>query len=52
MITLMKGLTPEELAFSFSLQELKEVARNLKIKNRSKMNKIVLALNIEEELNN
>jgi hypothetical protein len=48
---MMKGMTPEELVFSFSLQELKEVATTLNIKNRSKMSKIVLALNIEEELN-
>lgn len=51
MINLMRDQTPEELNFNFTYSELKEVAKELKIKGYHKMDKITLALNIETELN-
>jgi hypothetical protein len=50
MLNMMKGLTPEELNFGFTLSELKEAAKELNIKGRTKMNKIILCLNIETAL--
>jgi hypothetical protein len=50
MLDMMKGMTPEELNFNFSVNELKEVAKELKMKGYSRMNKITLCLNIEYTL--
>jgi hypothetical protein len=50
MVNYLKGVMPEDMNFMYSLQELKEVAKELKIKGRSKMPKMVLALNIFDEL--
>lgn len=52
MLNLAKGMGPQELEFNFTKQELYSMAQELNIKGRSKMDKIVLALNIEEALNN
>jgi len=50
MVNMAIGLSPEELNFLFTLSDLKEMAKELKIQNCSKMNKIVLCLNIESAL--
>jgi hypothetical protein len=50
LLKMMKNQTPEELNFNFTFSELKEVAKELNIKGRSKMDKITLALNIEYHL--
>jgi hypothetical protein len=52
MLEMAKGMTPEELAFNFTQKELYSMAQELNIKGRSKMDKTVLALNVEEQLNN
>lgn len=45
------NMSPEELSFNYTLKELKAIAADLKIQGRSKMDKIVLALNIEAQIN-
>jgi hypothetical protein len=45
-----KNQTPEELNFNYDLSQLRQVAKVFNIKNRSKMNKIILCLNIEQYL--
>jgi predicted GIY-YIG superfamily endonuclease len=51
MIKYMQGQTAEELNFNWDLKELKEAAAELEIKGRSKMNKIQLAMAIDERVN-
>jgi hypothetical protein len=51
MLEMAKGMTPEELAFNFTKAELYSMAQELNIKGRSQMDKTVLALNVEEQLN-
>jgi hypothetical protein len=46
-----KNQTPEELNFNYDLKTLKECASVFRIPDRSKMNKITLALNIEQYMN-
>lgn len=43
----MRDMTPEELYFVYDLNILRSAATFFKIKGRSKMNKIVLCLNLE-----
>jgi hypothetical protein len=50
MIEEMKGMTPEELNFNYGRIELMKVAKELKIKNRTKVNKIILCMLIEDKL--
>ena len=47
----LKDMTPEEINFCYYLDEIKNFAKVLGVKGRSKMNKIVLCLNIEEIVN-
>jgi hypothetical protein len=47
---ILQDQTPEELNFNFDLETLREAARFFEIRGRSKMNKIILCLNIEEYL--
>lgn len=45
------GQSAEELDFNWTLVDLKEFASELNIKGRTKMNKIQLAMAIEELVN-
>jgi hypothetical protein len=51
MLGMAKGMTPQELEFNFTKAELYSLAQELNIKGRSQMDKTVLALNVEEQLN-
>lgn len=51
MLEYIIGQTAEELIYNWELKELKEFAKELKIKGRSQMNKYQLAMTIEDNIN-